>query len=479
MEELLKKAGNRTTLLAEAFIKCKAYNGDELRTYMRGVKKWYSYVCTECDNISSFPESEKDNYISSSTTRKYSFNVTCPKCGHTKGVSANSREIGIIRADSDGVNFVDLESTNRTYPDSDVITSCKLTDLSYKDIYEHLSKLPRYTYWYCDQISDETMWDNIYRDVITADINNSWHRNLLNFIGSLKEDSTLYNLICYLVAKENKNIIKCIEECTELAALSLLKEQFKHFIKCGCDKSKISQLKMVVKNVKKITKSDIDSGEIFSLPKDVVKKCESLDKYNTLRKIYNKTEDIDDFNKILEGAAISDDPKYLNALRIVLNKIPAFNSKQVANICIMQYAFGGYEFQQTCQALSRNSDKAIENLEFFKPSLREADWVTKNNRWLFARLRDSDAGSIKYKNDLKSIMAKIEPEDRILFEDDTFELETDIYILSTVAEKESIYYGALMKLYEKNIAYIFTNIDKKSYVMARNGGDIIFRGKIV
>lgn len=480
MEELIKKSVSKTVDMAKEYILNKSLErGLILIKLRKGVRNWYCYPCTSCSDISIIAENEIDSYLTKESGRhtfpRY-YEISCPKCGNIHRVTFEPRDIGIVRFACDEENIIGLKCKASTYPDTELVTSCKLTDLSYKDVCVFVDEISQNTFWGHNFINDETDWNYVFYRLVNADLKNepTTYSMLQDFIESLDSLEDEYKLICYLVAKKDKNLLKCITECTNDTTLRLLKKQFMIFGKNKCPQKSIRALKNVVKKANLITEKDFSCGDIFTLPLSVVEECDSIEKFDALRKIYNKSKDEDDFKRILDGAAISDDSKYLNALRVAIEKIPSFSSEKIANICIMQYVFTNYQFATTCQMLSRNKDKALENVEFFKPNLVDIDTITKANKSTFNNIREDKEDIIEEEG---KVFNDVNPDETVLFYEDMYELEKDIKVIADVCERESFYFSAIKNLYEKGIAYIFTNQAKDKYVFARESGKILLKGK--
>jgi hypothetical protein len=474
MEELLRRAGETIKKSEKELLVSKGYEENEcLLGFTRGVKSYYSYTCLKCGETSLISENEADFYIESSTkkTQYYSRNkiVTCPNCGERSDTKEARRIVGTLKAFTDGKNFVDLYCNAKTYPDSEVITTCKLSELSYKDIYDHESKKPEKHYWYSDYVEDLTDWEVLYKDYEEIDKDEE-HKKVRYFLSGLKANSGQL-LLCYLFIRETPTLFRVITECNDSESISIIREMFQQFINKNAVKNKISILKTMIKNKKDLTEQRIKDGEVFVMTKDIMKRCDSLEKVNSLRKLYKKYDDVKEFEEIMEGAAISEDAKYLNSLRIALDKISVFDAKYIAKICIMQYVLGGYEYNKTCQMLSKNADKSITNFEFFKPTLMEADWVQKQNNWTFSLYDDE-----KRLKGLQDSLNEANPDDEVVLSDDLYEFEKDYNVLKNVAKKESIYFNALITLYRNNIAFIYTTFDKTKYIFARNTGEVLIKG---
>lgn len=482
MEKLIKKAVNQTLNIAKEFIMKQATEeGHVLILFKKGVRTWYCYVCTNCSTITTFPESEANNYATELGRNTYPayFEVLCPSCGRTRKVSLDYGDVGIIKFISDKENIVDLKCSIKTYPDTELITSCKLTELSYKDIYKHSDEIPDSLYWNSDKIEDETAWDAVYNNLIDADlkVDAVTYGKLQRFIEDLNITSVKYQIICYLIIKESPNILKVIMECNNYMPMDLLKGLFASFVAACCPKNKVAMLKNTIKKVSLLTEDNISAGDIFTLPFIDVKECNSLEKFDALRRIYSKSKDEEDYRKILGGAAISENIKFLNALRKTLQKIPSFSSEKIANICIMQYVFGGYDYIKTCQMLSRNCDKPLEKVDFFKPNLLLMDWSIKANKYTFLAIRGNNDEAKQTIQRENKILGEVNPEETVIFDDDMYELEKDVMVISDICEKESFYYTAIKDLYRQNIAYLFTNSDKTKYLFARKTGQIMSKGQ--
>ena len=171
LEEYLADVTFEAGVEQEKLMLSRASKEGGLLTYFKkGVKNYHSFACNQCKKISFISEYEEENFIENVMHTYDKRKVTCPNCKKESYVTL-SRQFGFVKAYTDGSNFVDVLCDNSMYPDVKIIKACKLEELSYKNIYEHVEQTPKRNSWLVESMKDETAWGYLYQKLKETDIN--------------------------------------------------------------------------------------------------------------------------------------------------------------------------------------------------------------------------------------------------------------------------------------------------------------------
>ena len=425
----------------------------------------FHYACPECKDIISIYKNHKA-YIQEKHTRGYGYRntVTCPQCGHIEDdVRVGYYNVGAIKAD---INCKDNKAIFvacdiNSYPESSKVIETSIDKLKLKEVidfcddYNLIKSDPEYndlTNW--GMIKDEML--EYYSKKYPNEI-----KSVINFLGK-----TVYTyaepamkLIGLMAILENKNIIKVIHSCNNKDAINQIHRLYSDLLSiykntCRRYNSKYAKFKRLFKNTKDLTEENLASGQVFSVPKVLVKNCGNLNTFDAVRLMYKKAENTEDFLENMQGMMLSQNEAFLKSFRKTLLDT-TLSGKELVSICVLNLARRYVSYKSTCDTLSRLSRKDCVVQDAVAVSINEIETCRSSNEHMSNRYMEYDISNAK-------------PQEKTLILDDIYTVTYDKAKIFNICLENNLYYTMIVELYNTNVGYFFINEDGTKSVFAKN-----------